>query len=139
MNLEALKAFRSSDHAVHLRDLLICSLGITDEMYERETSGSATSKDVAVLTALRFLFGETLYDTHEVKNTEQAKALVWLRRQRVGRIIKGDLDSIISDTRYVYETTPANEATRLLLLAYKQTKDILYEKDLGEALCSLKN
>ena len=139
MNLEALKAFRSSDHAVHLRDLLICSLGITDEMYERETSGAATSKDVAVLTALRFLFGESLYDTHEVKNTEQAKALVWLRRQRVGRIIKGDLDSIISDTRYVYETTPANEATRLLLLAYKQTKDILYEKDLGEALCSPKN
>ena len=35
MNLEALKAFRSSDHAVHLRDLLICSLGITDEMYEQ--------------------------------------------------------------------------------------------------------
>ena len=135
MNLEALKAFRSSDHAVHLRDLLICSLGITDEMYERETSGAATSKDVAALTALRFLFGEALYDAHEVKNTEQAKALVWLRRQRVGRIIKGDLDSIISDTRYVYETTPANEATRLLLLAYKQTKDILYEKELGEALC----
>ena len=135
MNLEALKAFRSSDHAVHLRDLLICSLGITDEMYERETSGASTSKDVAVLTALRFLFGESLYDTHEVKPTEQAKALVWLRRQRVGRIIKGDLESIIGDTRYVYETTPANEATRLLLLAYKQTKDILYEKELGEALC----
>ena len=74
-----------------------------------------------------------------MKHTEQAKALVWLRRQRVGRIIKGDLDSIISDTRYVYETTPASEATRLLLLAYKQTKDILYEKDLGEALCSPKN
>ena len=135
MNLEALKAFRSSDHAAHLRDLLICSLGITDEMYERETSGAATSKDVAVLTALRFLFGETLYDTHEVKNTEQAKALVWLRRQRVGRIIKSDLDSIISDTRYVYETTPANEATRLLLLAYKQVKDILYDKELGDAVC----
>ena len=135
MNLEALKAFRSSDHAVHLRDLLICSLGITDEMYERETSGSATSKDVATLTALRFLFGESLYDTHEVKNTEQAKALVWLRRQRVGRIIKGGLDSIIGDTRYVYETTPANEATRLLLLAYKQIKVILYDKDLGEVLC----
>ena len=139
MNLEALKAFRSSDHAVHLRDLLICSLGITDEVYERETSGAATSKDVAVLTALRFLFGESLYDNHEINRTAQAKALVWLRRQRVGRIIKVDLDGIISDTRYVYETTPANEATRLLLLAYKQTKDILYEKELGEALCSPKN
>ena len=113
MNLEALKAFRSSDHAVHLRGLLICSLGITDEMYERETSGAATSKDVAALTALRFLFGESLYDTHEVKNTEQAKALVWLRRQKAGRLIEVDLNSIINETRYVYESTTANEATRL--------------------------
>ena len=135
MNLEALKAFRSSDHAVHLRDLLICHLQITDETFERETSGAATSKDVAVLTALRFLFGESLYEQHEPQSVQQAKGLVWLRRQRVGRIIKGDIESIISDTRYVYETTPANEATRLLLLAYKQTKDILYEKELGEALC----
>lgn len=139
MNLEALKALRSSDHAVHLRDLLICSLGITDTTYERESSGAATIKDTAVLTALRFLFGESLYEPHEPQSTAQAKALVWLRRQRVGRIIKGDLESIIGDTRYVYESTPANEATRLLLLAYKQTKDILYEKDLGDALCSPKN
>lgn len=135
MNKEAYKAFRSSDHAAHLRDLLICSLSITDEMFERETSGAATSKDVAALTALRLLFGDTIYDQHETKQAEQAKALVWLRRQRVGRIIKDELDSVISDTRYVYETTVANEATRLLLLAYKQTKDILYEKELGEALC----
>lgn len=135
MNLEALKAFRSSDHAVHLRGLLICSLGITDEMYERETSGAATSKDVAALTALRFLFGESLYDTHEVKNTEQAKALVWLRRQKAGRLIEVDLNSIINETRYVYESTTANEATRLLLLAYKQVKDILYDKELGDAVC----
>ena len=133
MNLEALKAFRSSDHAVHLRDLLICRLGITDEVYEREASGAATPQDLASLTALRFLFGDST--TAQSTGTAPTKALVWLRRQKAGRLIEVDLNSIINETRYVYESTTANEATRLLLLAYKQVKDILYDKDLGDAVC----
>lgn len=139
MNLEALKILRSSDHAVHLRDLLICHFGLDEGVHERESSGAATEQEVAGMTVIRLMFGEEVSEPHEVSHKLQMKALVWLRRQRVGRIMKGNLADVIRDTRYTYESNVANESTRLLLLAYKQAKDILYEKDLGEALCSPKS
>lgn len=133
MNVEAFNVIRASDHAAPLRGLLACHLGVSPQTYEREASGAATPQDLASLTALRFLFGDST--TAQATGTPPTKALVWLRRQKAGRLIEADLNSIINETRYVYESTTANEATRLLLLAYKQVKDILYDKELGDAVC----
>ena len=135
MSQQVLKTLRSADHVAHLRDLLLCHLGINADTYKREANGSATADEVAKLIAFRFLFGEDLIEDHEPSKAQQSRAILWLRRQKVGRMTRDILLEVISQTRYTYETTPANEATRLLLLAYKQIKVILYDKDLGEVLC----
>lgn len=132
---EALKIFRASPHAIQLRDILSCHLGVDADMLGREANGTATLQDTAKLTVIRFLFDNLEEVEHESTVQTQSQALAWLRRQKVGRLIKQMLIVITNDTRYVYETTQASEATRQLLLAYKNSTVILYEKELKGAVC----
>lgn len=135
MKSEYVKAFRSASHAVQLRDLLSCQLGVDADVYNKVANGSASEVEIANTTVLRYLFGETLSEPHEISANAQGQALLWLRRQKIGRIVNVALNDIIVDTRFIYETTQASESTRLLLLAYKRVKDILYDKETGEVIC----
>ncbi len=118
--------FRASHEAPVLLALLCDQLDINEAMLMREQTAKGTEWEIARLTALRFLFSKVIINIQPINTAEKLKALVWIRKQKLGRLVLALLDDVITATRYTYETNTASESTRLLLRAYKTTKHILY-------------
>lgn len=60
----------------------------------------------------------------------QYKALKHIRRNRQGLYLEWDIVDRIATIREQYETEPSNEATRLLLEAYKKMHFVLFIEDI---------
>lgn len=132
----AMTALRSSDYATTLRSLLSLYFGVTNETYEREKQNKLSDSEVAKLSVIRNIFMNTPSGT--LTELEVNKALLWLRRQKLGRLVQAEIAANIDELRYIYESKVADEFIRLLLLATKGVNDIFYVKDLGEVACLLK-
>lgn len=124
MRDDVISILNAEPQAKALQAILIDAFGIDGDTLLREQNGTASLNDNAVLTVTRCLFNDITID--KISTTIKIKALVWIRRQKIGRQIQEILDSKIKVTRYTYETKTADESVRHLLNAYKKAKIILY-------------
>lgn len=54
------------------------------------------------------------------------RSLTWLRRSATGRQVKYELRERLAEARRVYESEPASEAQRQIVLAYRDTLNYLF-------------
>lgn len=57
---------------------------------------------------------------------EHYKLIQFLRTHRIGSMLHNTLSKLVADTQQSYETTVANEQTRLQLLAYRKLYNALF-------------
>lgn len=60
------------------------------------------------------------------KRPADTRSLTWLQRSPVGRQVKYELRERLAEARRVYESEPASETQRQIVLAYRDTLSYLF-------------